>query len=99
MHKQDCDVKVFRPIAVTPALSKCMERLLTKGFLPTIHDNYQFAYRPKRSTENAVMLLVDKVSEDLDDTAENHVRGVFIDFKGAFNTINHKQAHRQKPAS
>uniref|UniRef100_A0A3B1JFF3 Radial spoke head 3 n=1 Tax=Astyanax mexicanus TaxID=7994 RepID=A0A3B1JFF3_ASTMX len=47
----------YRPVALTPIMRKCFERLvkwhITSG-LPTTFDPFQFAYRPNRSTEDAI---------------------------------------------
>ena len=75
-------------MAVTPVISKCLERLLVKYFKPVIRDDLQFAYRPKQSTEDALMLLTNNVCQHLDTNAKNYVKGVFLDFTSEFNTIN-----------
>ena len=67
------DVKDFRPVAVTPVISKCLERLHVKYFQTVNGDDLQFAYRPKRSNEDALMLLTDNVSQHLDTNAKNYV--------------------------
>ena len=81
------EVKDYRPIALTSTISKCLERLLVKHFQPLVTDNYQFAYRKHKSTEDAVILALDTITCHLDKSAKNYIRGVFIDFTSAFNTI------------
>ena len=49
-------------------------------------DQLQFAYRPKRSVEDAVLTLLNGVYEHLE-KAGTYVRIVFVDFSSAFNTI------------
>ncbi len=47
----------YRPIALTPVIMKCFERLVRThiiSHLPTGFDPYQFAYRVNRSTEDAI---------------------------------------------
>ncbi len=47
----------FRPVALTPIIAKCFERLVLshlKACLPPILDPYQFAYKSNRSTEDAI---------------------------------------------
>ena len=46
------------------------------------------AYKQNNSTEDPFILLMDTISEHLDLNAQNYVRGVFIDFSSAFNTIS-----------
>ncbi len=47
----------YRPIALTPIMMKCFERLVMqkiKNSLPNTLDPLQFAYRPNRSTDDAI---------------------------------------------
>ncbi|KAG5282896.1 hypothetical protein AALO_G00035910 [Alosa alosa] len=47
----------YRPVALTPIIMKCFERLVMshiKAILPPTLDPFQFAYRAKRSTEDAI---------------------------------------------
>ncbi len=47
----------YRPIALTPIIMKCFERLVMhniKTSLPNTRDPLQFAYRPNRSTDDAI---------------------------------------------
>ena len=47
----------FRPVALTPIMMMCFERLVKNHItsaLPPAFDLYQFAYRPNRSTEDAI---------------------------------------------
>jgi len=80
--------KDFRPIALTSLLAKCLERLVSQTLTDKISDENQFAYKHNRGTDDAVMVLIDKVSQHLDSNAQNYTRAVFIDFSSAFNTID-----------
>ena len=82
--------KDFRPIALTSIVGKCLERLVMKRVAPLLDDPTQFAYKPQRSTEDALISLIDTVTAHLDSNAKNTVRALFIDFSSAFNTINPK---------
>ena len=66
--------KNYRPIALTSMISTCLERLLVKLFQPLITDPLQFAYRPGRSTEDALLLTIDLVSDNLDKNSKNSVK-------------------------
>ncbi|KAK3555126.1 hypothetical protein QTP86_010015 [Hemibagrus guttatus] len=47
----------YRPVALTPIIMKCFERLVMrhiKNLLPPSLDTMQFAYRPNRSTDDAI---------------------------------------------
>ena len=48
---------------------------------------YQFGYRREHSTYHALIILVDKITEALDEG--NMTVGVFINLKKAFDTVNH----------
>lgn len=68
---------------------KCFERLV-KGHitavLPPALDPLQFAYRPNRSTEDAVSYALHLSLEHLE-KRKSDVRMLFVDFSSAFNTI------------
>ncbi|KAI3368159.1 hypothetical protein L3Q82_007893 [Scortum barcoo] len=68
---------------------KCFERLV-KSFItssiPDSLDPLQFAYRPNRSTEDAIALTLHTALSHLDQR-ETYVRMLFIDYSSAFNTI------------
>ena len=50
--------------------------------------DYQFGFRSKHSTQQALIILVDRVTKSLDRT--NIVVSLFIDLKKAFDTVHHQ---------
>ena len=79
----------FRPVALTSIVMKCFERLILSHILPHVQsqlDPYQFAYRSRRGTGDAIACLLHKLFEHME-TAGNYARILFIDFSSAFNTI------------
>lgn len=79
----------YRPVALTPILMKCFERLVKDHItaaLPPSFDPLQFAYRPNRSTEDAVSYALHLSLEHLE-KQNTYVRMLFVDFSSAFNTI------------
>ena len=67
---------------------KYFERLILSHILP--HDQsqldpYQFAYRSRRGTDDAIACLLHKLFEHM--AAGNYGRILFIDFSSAFSTI------------
>ncbi len=79
----------YRPIALTPIMMKCFERLVMqkiKTSLPNTLDPLQFAYRPNRSTDDAISSTLHLVLTHLENK-DSYVRMLFIDFSSAFNTI------------
>ena len=53
----------------------------------TAMDRHQFAYRQKRSTQDAVLCLTTTITNFIDKSATNYARCLFLDFSSAFNTI------------
>ncbi|KAI2644436.1 hypothetical protein H4Q32_029228 [Labeo rohita] len=79
----------YRPVALTSIIAKCLEKLVLNIILPVVSprlDPYQFAYKAKRGTEDAVECLLHTLLQHLD-TPCNYARILFIDFGSAFNTI------------
>ncbi len=79
----------YRPIALTPIIMKCFERLVMhniKTSIPKTLDPLQFAYRPNRSTDDAISSTLHLALTHLENK-DSYVRMLFIDFSSAFNTI------------
>ncbi len=79
----------YRPVALTPILMKCFERLVMqhiKSVLPPSLDPFQFAYRSNRSTDDAIATALHPALTHLE-KKYSYVRMLFIDFSSAFNTI------------
>ncbi|KAK3524892.1 hypothetical protein QTP86_011310 [Hemibagrus guttatus] len=79
----------FRPAALIPIVMKCFEMLVLSHLivcLPPTLDSHQFAYRPNRSTEDAISTAIHLALTDLD-TNNTYIRMLFIDFSSAFNTV------------
>ena len=82
----------YRPVSVLPLFSKVLERLMYNRLLSFINKHkllysYQFGYRCNHSPELALLCLVDKISNSLEN--EYFVLGLFLDFSKAFDTVNH----------
>ena len=79
----------FHPVALTPVLAKCMERVVTKHLTASLNlylDPLQFACKPHRGTEDATLTMVNMVSKHLQNT-NTYVQILFVDFTAAFNTM------------
>ena len=82
-------IKDYRPIALTCCLCKILEKLLKRYICAnTPLDRYQFAYRAKRSCQDALLCLTTTVTNFVDKAAANYARCLFLDFSSAFNTID-----------
>ena len=79
----------LRPIALTSIVMKCFEKLilskLNTQLMPFL-DPCQFAYKPKRSVEDALLTFTNHIYSHLD-KPKSYCRILFIDFSSAFNTI------------
>ncbi|KAI3360268.1 hypothetical protein L3Q82_014582 [Scortum barcoo] len=68
---------------------KCFERIVLKhikDIIPFGLDQYQFAYRENRSTEDAVSIALHTALTHLQ-LPNTYVRMLFVDFSSAFNTV------------
>ncbi len=80
----------YRPVTLASAVIKVFERLLKKHICSSIHatlDPLQFAYRPNRSTDDAISQVLHSSLTHIDSKNSNYVRLLFIDYSSAFNTI------------
>jgi hypothetical protein len=82
----------YRPISITPLISRIFERLLKQrlsSYLESndILPNEQFAFRKGLGTNDALLTIVHKIQAALDDGKE--VRLAQIDFRAAFDVIIH----------
>ncbi|MFZ2539674.1 MAG: reverse transcriptase family protein, partial [Oscillospiraceae bacterium] len=85
----------FRPISVTPILSRMLEKIIVRQFLYPVfdHPSYsylfsdQFAFRPSGSTAAALIYILHKISTLL--TSCPYVHLISLDFSKAFDTVRH----------
>jgi len=79
----------YRPVALTPIVMKCFERLVMTQITEKIDvsiDQNQYAYRKNRSTADAVSSVVHLALTHLD-SKDTYARLLFMDFRSAFNKI------------
>ena len=89
INNSPSDLSDYRPIAITSVVMKCFEKIvlhhlldLTKG----MQDPFQFAYKPNRSIEDAILTLLHNTFLHTNNP-KSYVRILFADFSSAFNTI------------
>jgi hypothetical protein len=83
----------FRPISVTPILSRCLERFIVKNYFYPVFSsldhaskfNDQFAFRPTGSTTAALTTILQTLTEFLE--YEPYVCVYALDFSKAFDTV------------
>lgn len=83
------DLSSYRPVLLTPVVMKCFEKLILqhiRSSLPVTFDSHQFAYRPNRSNEDAIVTAINTALSHLEHRSI-HVRVFFLDFSSVFNTI------------
>ena len=85
-------VNNYRPISVLPVFSKILEKIIhqriTQYFTKyKLLSHRQYGFREKHSTYMALVDLVDRISNEIDNGQLSF--GIFIDLSKAFDTINH----------
>ena len=85
------DLSNYRPISLLSCISKIFEKVLKaqlyRSFIKiNILNDSQFGFREKLSTVDAIVSLCESIGK-----IENCSKtGIFLDFKKAFDTVNHK---------
>jgi hypothetical protein len=87
-----CLFSNYRPVSVLSVLSKIFERVIQIRLIEFFnkHDifyEHQFGFRAKYNASLALLTLIDKISSSISNN--ECVVGLFLDFKKAFDTINH----------
>ena len=87
--KNPSSLNDYRPVALTSIVMKCFKKLVLRRLLTFTNerlDPLQFAYKPHRGTDDAILTVLHNAFLHLD-KAGSYVRILFIDFSSAFNTI------------
>ena len=88
-HSTAASLNDFRPVALTPIITKCFESLVLaqlKTRLPPTLNAYQFAHCQNRSGNDAISTALHSALSHLDN-GKTYVRMLFNNFSSAFNTI------------
>ena len=82
----------LRPIAITPIMSRIMERILIKRFVATNYEEKnetrQHGFRVGGSTENALIRLLNDCRH-FESVGFDYVRIISLDFSKAFDKVKH----------
>ncbi|KAI3355177.1 hypothetical protein L3Q82_017879 [Scortum barcoo] len=73
----------YRPVALTPIVMKCFERLVMahiKDCIDVTVDPHQYAYRKNRFTEDAISSVVAHTALTHLENKDSYVRLLFVDF-------------------
>ena len=87
------DLGNYRPISIITSFAKIFERLMYIKLQSYLDKNdilfsNQFGFRPGSSTSFPLTLLVDQITEALDE--KEYLLGMFLDLSKAFDTVDHK---------
>ena len=85
----------FRPISITPVLSRVLEKLVVRTYIyPVLHNpkpplsfSDQYAFRPTGSTTGALIHLLQVVTDML--RTNTYARVFALDFSKAFDSVRH----------
>ncbi|KAK0151122.1 hypothetical protein N1851_007759 [Merluccius polli] len=91
----------YRPVALTPIIMKCFERVVLAHIKSRILDTLdplQYAYQPNRSTSDAIAAVLYSLSHL--ENKDSYIRTLFVDYSSAFNTvIPHRLTHKMFTAN
>ncbi|KAK2899391.1 hypothetical protein Q8A73_012520 [Channa argus] len=87
----------YRPVALTPIIMKCFERVVLAHIQSSIPDTInplQYAYWPNRSTSDTIAAAIHYSLSHLENK-DSYLRILFTDYSSAFNTvISHNLTHK-----
>lgn len=92
------DCTNYRPISLLPQFSKLLEKLFDKRLQDyltrfSIINQSQYGFQPGRNTTQAIIDLVNTISDNIDN--EKFTIGVFVDLKKAFDSLDHNHLLRK----
>ena len=86
------DVRKYRPISMLPVYSKLFERCMASRLASffekyNVISPYQFGFQRGKNTTQAILRFLKCIYESFN--KKLHTVGVFLDFRNAFDTVNH----------
>ena len=86
------DPNNYRPISLSSIFDKIFEKITCKRLISFLERNkilycHQYGFRKFCSTLSALIEVTDLIKRFLD--KKHYVIGIFIDFRKAFNTVDH----------
>ena len=86
------DLGCYRPISLLPAFSKILEKVIQVRMMNFLSENSilseeQFGFRPKFTTEYAILDIYEKIINNLDNSQSTCA--IFLDLAKAFDTVSH----------
>lgn len=86
------EISNYRPISLLSNVEKILEKLMYSRMISFINRhriffNRQFGFRKSHSTSHALLNIVERIRQSLDEG--NFACGVFVDLQKAFDTVDH----------
>lgn len=87
------DVNNYRPISLTTIISKLIEKAFKQRLVDFIEESqylshFQFGFRTKKNTQDAILRVVNNIYEKLDKNKK--ILTIFIDLQKAFDSVSHE---------
>ena len=87
----------YRPVALTPIIMKCFERVVLTHIQSSILDPLQYIYQPNRSTSDTIAAVLHFSLSHLENT-DSYIRTLFMNYSSTFSTVvpyklPHKLSH------
>ena len=87
------DIDNYLPISILPVVSKILDRAVQQQLVDHLESHnlssrYQCGFLRKYSTQSAITFLTDSIRRNMD--AGQLTGAIFVDFRKAFDTIDHK---------
>ena len=93
-ERNKADVSSYRPAILLCGCSQAFEKVIfdvvSELVRKALHEN-QFGFRKRRSAILQFLLFLDKIYEDKDSIATEHLAVLYLDFAKAFDTVPHAQ--------
>ena len=87
------EVKDFRPVSITPILSRIFERIVYSNYVSPMYNKWinptQFGFRERCSTEQAVIKMLNDITVFRNEGAD-YVRVFALDMSKAFDNLSHR---------
>jgi hypothetical protein len=91
-----CDIKNYRPISITSAVCKILERVISFSLLDFVVNNdiipvHQHGFMPRRFCRSMLLYKIDQWQKLLDTHAGSHIHAISIDWEKAFDRVPHSR--------